>query len=168
MPGAIERIAAAAERDPSDRGLRARLAAETSVPDPERKAAAWQRIHERGYASLHDSSAAMTGFQWEEQADLLDRYAAEFFERAPEVFASWEWEEARSYFGGLFPRYRIDDATLATARAARDAAADARLRRLLAEAVDDLERAIAVRRYAAAQAAEDASEPAEPPTMGPL
>ena len=44
------------------------------------KAAAWEKFKGDGYGSLHLSSAAMGGFQWYCQKDLLAPYAERFFE----------------------------------------------------------------------------------------
>ncbi|WP_437592477.1 aminopeptidase N [Sorangium sp. So ce1000] len=164
MEGAAERVAAERERDPSDRGQRAALRAETARPDPAAKAAAWERFHGDGYGSLHLTGAAMSGFNWSFQRALLEPYAQAFFERVQQVFETRTHELASAYFTHLFPSYRVDQDLLARAeartaallRAADGAPAAPRLPmlvRMLREASDDLVRAIACRELAAASAA---------------
>ncbi len=150
VPGAAERVAAELKRDPTDRGERAALRADVGRPDPVVKAEAWEKLHAQGYDSLAKMRSAMTGFGWSSQADLLAPYAEDFFVRIEGVIDDWEWEGAKAYYYGLYPSYRIDDETLArTAAIAR--AADPRLKRLAAESMADLERAMACRELAESQ-----------------
>ncbi len=150
LEGAADRVAAERTRDPSDRGQRAALRCETSVPDAGVKAEAWRRFHEEGFGSLHLTSAAMGGFHWFVQRELLNPYVEQFFERVRGVFRDREVEFARSYFGGLFPG-RVERSILERANAliAQLGDDEARLRRQLLEACDDLERAIKCREFAA-------------------
>jgi aminopeptidase N len=156
MPGAAERVATERDRDPSDRGVRASLRAEVSRPDPDVKAEAWRRIHEKGYESLHLAASAMVGFRWWTQRELLDPYATEFFGRVATVFDDWEFEAAKAYFGGLYPAYRIEFATVERTRDLLDVGGDPRLQRLAREAIDEMERAMACRELAAAAPVDEA------------
>lgn len=150
MPGAEARLAAERARDPSDRGQRAALRAEASRPSPEAKAAVWDRVHGEGYGSLHLTSAAMSGFNWPFQRDLLEPYVEAFFARVPEIFETRVREFATAYFGNLFPGYRVEQAVLDRSTRLLAEVGDRLpvLARLLREANDDLARAIAVRAYA--------------------
>ena len=151
VAGAGERIAAERERDPSDRGQRAGLRAEVAVPSAETKAAAWERFHSGGYGSLHLTAAAMSGFHWNVQRELLDPWVWEFFERAPAVFEQRENEFARAYFASLFPHGRIEERVLERSQAVLAEIGERlpTLARSLREANDDLERAIRCRAFAA-------------------
>ncbi len=151
LPGAAERVAAEAERDPSDRGQRAQLRCETSVPDPATKAEAWERFAGEGYGSRYLNQAAMSGFNWTHQADLLSPYADAFFEQVGNIFVERDREFATVFYGGLFPGYRVEQDTLDRAQALLDATPEeqAVLQRMLRESIDDLGRAIACREYAA-------------------
>ena len=151
MPGADARVAAEAGRDPSDRGQRARLRCETAVPDAAVKAAAWERFTGEGYGSRYLNQAAMSGFNWTHQAELLAPYVDAFFAEVPGVFAERDREFATVFYGGLFPGWRVERDTLERARALLAATPEeqAVLRRMLRESIDDLERAIACREYAA-------------------
>lgn len=156
MAGADARLDEERRRDASDRGQRALLRAEAARPDPEAKASAWARFHGEGYGSLHLTAAAMAGFAWSFQRDLLLPYTVELFDRVPDVFASRPPELARAYFTHLFPSWRVEPEILARSEAllAR-VGGDGRqpmpvLERMLREANDDLARAIACRELAAA------------------
>ena len=158
MPGAEERLAEERRRDASDRGQRAALRAETARPDPAVKAAAWERFHGEGYGSLHLTAAAMSGFNWSFQRELLEPYVDGFFDRVEGFFEAHTHEPASAYFLHLFPAYRVEPAILARAEAlagALTAPPGPRLpilTRLLREAGDELSRAIACRALAAAAA----------------
>lgn len=151
MEGGDARVAAEAERDPSDRGARARLRAQTSYPSATVKADAWDHFRGEGYGSLYLTAAAMAGFNWSNQRDLLEPYVAAFFEALPEIFQVKDREYARDYFGALFPSYRVEDPVL---ERSENLLAQVRgegpvLERLLREANDDLARAIRCRDFAA-------------------
>ncbi len=148
--GAAQRVAAERQRDPSDRGQRATLRAETSVPDAAVKAAAWEKIHGAGYGSLHLTAAAMGGFNWYRQRPLLEPYVEQFFAAVPSITQGRDKEFSRAYFSSLFPHYRIDRDTLARSERllAEVGGQDVLLARMLREANDDLLRAIRCREYA--------------------
>ena len=150
IEGASARVGAEWERDPSDRGERAALRAEVAEPSEDVKAEAWRRIHDEGYGSLHLTGAAMGGFHWNVQRELLDPWVWDFFERLPEVFTERQNEFARAYFGNLFPHYRVERAVLDRSQALLTEI-DKRLpllARSLRETSDDLERAIRCREFA--------------------
>src|SRR5690606_15600123 len=117
MEGAEARVAAEQERDPSDRGTRRSITCEVSRPDPGVKATAWDRFHtEEGYGSLYNTSAAMGGFNWNVQLDLLEPYVERFFERVTGVFEERDNEFARTYARMLFPGYRVERPILERSR----------------------------------------------------
>jgi aminopeptidase N len=149
MPGGEERVAAERARDESDRGQRAVLRAQTSRPTAAAKSEAWQRFHGEGYGSLHLTAAAMSGFHWTVQRDLLDPYAERFFERVPGVFEERLKEFASAYFGQLFPSFRVDQKLLDRSERllAEVDGRNALLERMLRESNDDLARAIKCRAY---------------------
>lgn len=149
LPGATERLAAEAARDPSDRGVRARLRAETAVPDPAVKAEAWRRFLGEGYGSLYLTAAAMSGFNWRHQRALLEPYVEQFFEAVPHVFAERDKEFATDFFRNLAPSYRVEPAVIDRARAVLGAAGEqVLLTRTLREFIDDMERALRCREAA--------------------
>jgi aminopeptidase N len=150
LPGAQERVADEAKRDPSDRGQRAQLRAETSVPDPAVKAAAWERFNGEGYGSLYLTAAAMAGFNWTDQRSILEPYVERFFVTVPDIFRTRDKEFASDYFTALFPGYRVEQALLDRSERLLGEAGNElpNLARMLREANDDLARAIRCRAFA--------------------
>jgi aminopeptidase N len=109
----------------------------------------WARIHEGGYPSLRLGIAAMGGFWQRHQRDLLEPFVPRFFEGLPGLFTEWEAEAARAYFNSFFPWYRIDTSTHTMVGAVLERGdLGPMLRRMLIEAGDDLERALACREFA--------------------
>jgi len=152
LNGAWERVERERARDRSDRGQRAYLRCEVSRPDGDGKEDAWQKFtEEKGYGSLHLTGAAMSGFHWWVQADLLEPYVDRYFKQLPNIFDTRDNEFAQRYFSNLFPGYRVEQSTLDQAQAILDAHGERipTLRRQLMEAIDDLQRAIRCREFAA-------------------
>ena len=149
LEGAAARADAERGRDPSDRGQRAALRVETAVPDAAVKGRAWERFLGEGYGSLHLTAAAMSGFHWPHQHQLLAPYVERFFEVLPAVARERDREFTQAFFGQLFPHHVIEPALLERSRAAL-AAVDGEplLSRLLRETNDDLQRAIRCRDFA--------------------
>ena len=152
LDGAWERVERERERDRSDRGQRAYLRCEISRADPAVKQSAWDRFNdEEGYGSLHLTGAAMGGFHWWVQSALLNPYVERYFERLPEVFEHRDNEFAQRFFTNLWPGYRVEETILEQAHRILQAHGDRlpTLRRQLMEAIDDLQRAIRCREFAA-------------------
>ena len=115
------------------------------------KEEAWNRFtSDAGYGSLHQTGAAMSGFLWWKQADLLAPYVDRFFTEVTQVFETEENHFAQSYFGSLFPGYLVDYELLEKSKAllAKTPPENQLLRRMLLEANDNLTRAIKCREYA--------------------
>ena len=151
LADADDRLAREAERDRSDRGRRALLRAGASRPTAEAKAEAWERINGSGYGSFHLTRAAMQGFFWPHQHELLAPYVGRFFECVRDVFATRDHPFARWYLLSLYPSYRAEPEVLERSRALLAELNDSlpTLSRQLAESADDLERQIKVRDFAA-------------------
>ena len=152
LPGAAERLEAESARDPSDRGKRAAETARSAQPDAATKAAAWRRFREDRDSSLHSLRAAMRGFPWIHQRDLLAEYVERFFVEVEEVFAERDKDFATAYFGALYPSYLPTAAVIgrtAAAIAALPGEEQGLLRRQLREAQDEMQRARAGREFAA-------------------
>jgi aminopeptidase N len=151
LAAAGDRLEAERARDGTDRGAREALAAAVSRPDAAVKAEAWDRINGRGYGSFHLDRAAMAGFRHAHQATLLEPYVERFFEALPTVIAERDHPFVRAYTARLFP---FDQPRPEVAARAREVIAIhgqrlPTLDRQLREAVDDLERSIACRAFAA-------------------
>jgi aminopeptidase N len=150
LPDGDRLLARQLELDPSDRGRRAALQAEAARPSAESKQRTWERINGKGYGSFHLTRAAMQGFFWAHQADLLAPYTDRFFEQVRDVFETHDHPFSRAYIISLFPAYRGDPQVLDRARrllADLDGSLPT-LSRQLAEAADDLDRQIQVRAFA--------------------
>ncbi|NNL13950.1 MAG: aminopeptidase N [Acidimicrobiia bacterium] len=146
---AAERAEREAERDPSDRGRQAMLSVQTAVPTAAAKEEAWTRMHGDGYGSLQLDRAAMAGFNWASQGELLAPYVGRFFEGLEGIFETREHEAAKAYFSVLAPRYRVDDPAIDLARGVLNRIdGPPQLERLLIELVARQERALAARRFA--------------------
>ena len=141
-----------ADRDQSDRGQRRLLQARASVPLAATKEEVWERANGNGYGSLHLTEAAMSGFHWASQHDLLTPWTEPFFEAASDIFAEREHAFASARFAGLFPWSQISADTLRRSEALVGNARDSSqvLVRNLREANDDLARALRAREYDAA------------------
>ncbi len=152
LEGAQQRVEAEQARDPSDRGQRAARRCQTSKPDARTKAEAWQRFQMgiTGYGSLHQTSAAIGGFHWWTQRDLLAPYVDRYFDTLVGIFEREENEYATAYFGGLWPGYLVERSILDRAQALLAGLGDTLpvLQRSLRESIDDLERAIRCREFA--------------------
>jgi aminopeptidase N len=147
---ADELVAAERERDRSDRGARAVIKAAASRPTAESKAETWRRINAEGYGSYHLTRAAMQGFVWPSQRDLLVPFRERFFQELRGVFATHDHPFARSYLMNLFQDRWAEPEMLERAGQllAQLNPAETTLARQLNEEIDDLGRAIRVRAYA--------------------
>jgi aminopeptidase N len=150
LPDAETLLAAEAVRDRSDRGRRALLRAEAARPTDAAKAEAWQRINGEGYGSFHLTRAAMMGFFWPHQEQLLEPYVERFFAQVREIFETRDHPFARSYLIALYPAYLGDPDVLERSRRllAELSGSLPTLARQLTEAADDLDRQIKVRAFA--------------------
>jgi aminopeptidase N len=149
--GARERLRAESARDGSDRGERALLRAAASWPDAAAKDETWERIHGAGYGSDYRTRAAMAGFQWRHQRNLLQAYRTPFVERVREVYRVRDHAFARPYVRWLAPDRWAEPEVVERIHAlvAGLDGSEMLLARQLREVADDLERAIRVRAAAA-------------------
>ena len=114
------------------------------------KAEAWEKFQApEGYGSLYLTNAAMSGFNWHVQRDLLAPYVERFFESVRGVFKERDKEFATGYFANLYPSYRVERGILERSQSLlAEVGDDVLLTRTLKEAIDELERAIKCREYA--------------------
>ena len=152
IEGGFERLDAELERDGSDRGRRAAEQIRTSRPDPEVKAAAWQRYRSDRETSLQMLTASMHGFWWRPQADLLEGYSDRFFDEIRTVFEERDKEYASRFFSALYPAQMwpsddvIDRSEALLAEVGDELVI---LSRPLREALDEARRAKACQEFAA-------------------
>ena len=99
----LERVEEERRRDPSDRGQRAAIRATVSQPIVELKREAWERINGEGYGSDYLTRAAIAGFQWSHQRDLLADYRSPFYDQVGQVYRTRDHAYAESYLRWLVP-----------------------------------------------------------------
>ncbi len=150
LPEADRLLAQQSALDPSDRGRRAELQAEAARPTAEAKRAAWERINGEGYGSFHLTRAAMMGFFWAHQDDVLAPYVDQFFGQVRDIFEERDHPFARAYIQSLFPAYRADPRVLDQSRRLLSELNGSlpTLSRQLLEHADELDRQIKVRAFA--------------------
>ena len=148
---AAERLERESSRDGSDRGARAQVRAGVSRPLEATKQEAWDRIHGDGYGSDYLTRAAMTGFQWGHQRELLTPFREPFFERVQEIFRTRDHSFARGYARLLVPDRWAEPDVVARLRAVATMPGEDELllQRQLTEIADDMERAITAQAAAA-------------------
>jgi aminopeptidase N len=138
-------------RDPSDRGQRAHIRAEAARPEGRGKSLTWERIHGSGYGSDYLTRAAIMGFQWVHQREVLTPFRVAFYDRVAEIYATRDHAFAGAYVRWLAPDRWAEPAELERLRAFGAELGDDQglLRRQLHEIADDMARAIRVRAFAA-------------------
>lgn len=158
IQGALERIEAEKIRDASDRGVREAETARTSVPTAEAKAAAWAEFTTQEPKSLYLYDAAVDGFMWRCQRNLVAPYVQPFFELVPKMFEKHvdEREYAMKFFQGLFPLSPEDPNDLSIIQATEQLleatpASSQVQHHSITEALDELRRAHTVQMYALAR-----------------
>ncbi len=159
LDGALDRVAAEYDRDPSDRGQRAYIRAQVSAPAAADKRRPGSSIHAEGYGSDYLTRAAIAGFQWIHQRDVLLPFREPFYERVVEVYATRDHAYAESYLRALVPDRWAESSELTRIRAVAGRLDEGQdlLRRHLVEVADDLERDIRVRAYARTPQASEAA-----------
>ena len=99
-------IASELRRDPTDAGARHAAAARAAIPTPEAKASAWARILDAALP-LATMRAIMGGFQQPDQEELMEPYAARYFEQLGPVFEGRTMEAALAFTSGMYPRVLV-------------------------------------------------------------
>ncbi|MFC8535231.1 aminopeptidase N [Streptomyces sp. NPDC057249] len=131
-------------RDDTASGKRHQVRCLASRPSAEVKARAWADVVESDALSNALVEATIAGFAQSSQRELLAPYTARYFEAIERVWAERSIQIGMAVVRGLFPALQDDPATLAATDAWLESRADAApaLRRLVAEARDDLARAL--------------------------
>ena len=146
-------IAAELARDDTASGRRHQVRCLAARPSAEVKAAAWADVVESDRLSNALVEDTISGFDQPGQRELLAPYAPKYFAAIERVWAERSIEIGMAIVSGLFPNLQAAPETLAAADAwleGHPAAAPA-LRRLVAEARDDLARALSAQECDAAQ-----------------
>ena len=144
-------IAAEQATDRSATGVEQAAACRAALPDPAAKERAWQVIADDTELSNRLLAANATGFWQPEQAELTESYVERYFAEMPAMARRRTAWVADAVANLAYPRYAVTDQTreLAEALLARDDLVPG-LRRVVADADDDLRRALAARTAAGA------------------
>jgi aminopeptidase N len=145
--GALSRpdIGREAARDATDAGQQSAARCRAALPDPDAKEAAWAEMFGAGGSSGYLLAATAEGFWQADQADLVAGYVPRYFPAIADVSAR-RAPAARILVRHGFPRHAVTAATLHAGEECLAAAAfPTSLRRLLADQLDDLRRALQIR-----------------------
>jgi aminopeptidase N len=138
-----------AGRDTTAAGQRSAARCRAALPDPEAKQAAWAEMFGPGPAgepSSYQLAATAEGFWQADQADLVAGYVSRYFPALADVAARRGPAVARILARQGFPHHAVAEATLRAGEASLAGTAfPASVRRLLADHLDDLRRALQVR-----------------------
>ncbi|MBT2504530.1 aminopeptidase N [Streptomyces sp. ISL-98] len=146
--GATDETAIAAEldRDPSATGQEGAARCRAALPDAATKAAAWARMFEDDTLSNYLFTATAQGFWQPEQADLVRPYVTRYYRDATAVADRRGPAIAEAAGRYAFPAFAVDPESLCHGEDfVRDNELIPALHRKLADQLDDLRRALAVR-----------------------
>ncbi|MFI1863378.1 aminopeptidase N [Streptomyces jumonjinensis] len=139
-------IAAELELDPSAMGREGAARCRAALPDPEAKAAAWERMFADDSLSNYLFTATAQGFWQPEQAELVREWIPRYFPAAVELAARRGPAIAELAGRFAFPLHTVDKETLDLGeRCLRDMEMTPALRRRLVDQLDDVRRALSVR-----------------------
>jgi aminopeptidase N len=144
-----QRIAAEAERDRTDRGVREATRCRAARPDQAAKWRAWHLVTSDRDHSNRVVVAAAEGFWRPEHADLTREYVERYFAEIGAT-AAWRPEQmVAAVARAAYPGTAVEAATLAAAQSCLSGdGLHPALRREIVDGTDELTRAIAARRVA--------------------
>ncbi|WP_405912045.1 aminopeptidase N [Streptomyces sp. NBC_00963] len=147
--GAVDEsvIDAELDRDISATGQEGAARCRAALPAPEAKAAAWQRMFSSDDLSNYLFNATAGGFWQAEQTELVAQYAERYYEDAVALAGRRGPAIAEAAGRYAFPAYEVTPEALARGEAClRETDMIPALRRKLTDQLDDLRRALEVRR----------------------
>jgi aminopeptidase N len=134
-----------ADRDSTAAARLSAARCRAALPDHDAKQAAWAAMRS-GTLSGYELTATAQGFWQADQAELLDGYVPRYFGALADAAAAGAADQARAWCRHGFPHHAVDAGTVRAAeRCLETGALGGSLRRLLADQVEDLRRALAVR-----------------------
>ena len=104
-------IEAASTVDATASGERRAMTAKALLPDATSKAAIWERLIEDDGMANALQDAAIGGFSHPAQRDLLEPYAARYFDVVDQVWSRRSIEVAQKVAVGLYPRWSVTQET---------------------------------------------------------
>ncbi|AXI76373.1 aminopeptidase N [Peterkaempfera bronchialis] len=143
-------IAAELVRDPSASGEESAARCRAALPDPQAKESAWAALFDDDTLSNYLFNATAQGFWQPEQHDLLRDYLPRYYPAAVTLAARRGPALAEAAGRHAFPAYAVRPDTLRLGREClRSDEPTPALRRMLADQLDDLDRALRVHAAAA-------------------
>ncbi|MEV8632594.1 aminopeptidase N [Streptosporangium sp. NPDC051023] len=129
-------------RDATATGERSAALSRAAIPTPEGKATAWAAITE-GRLSGALLRSTILGFMDPRHPDLLQPYAARYFDEVGGIWKSWTSDSAQNFANGCYPALAISPETVArTQDLISESQPPQALRRLLVEGADGISRAL--------------------------
>jgi aminopeptidase N len=139
-------IAVELTRDHSAQGAIHAVRCRAALPGEESKDLAWRGIVGDGSLSNYEVYALCEGFWWPDQAELLAPYVDRYFDDIPSTAALRSGIVVAQTASLAFPKYAVSHRTLELAESSLSGSAlGPGLRRSVADRVDDLRQALAVR-----------------------
>ncbi|SNT14560.1 aminopeptidase N [Streptosporangium subroseum] len=137
-----EDIAGELLRDATASGERSAALSRASIPTAEAKANAWSTMVE-GKLSGALLRSTIAGFMDPRHPDLLEPYAAKYFEEIGSIWKSWTSDSAQNFATGCYPALSISPETVArTQELIAESQPSHALKRLLLEGADGVSRAL--------------------------
>jgi aminopeptidase N len=137
-----EDIAGELLRDATASGERFAALSRASIPTAEAKANAWSTMIE-GKLSGALLRSTILGFMDPRHPDLLEPYAAKYFEEIGSIWKSWTSDSAQNFATGCYPALSISPETVArTQELIAESQPSHALKRLLLEGADGVSRAL--------------------------
>ena len=137
-----------ADQDATAAGRLSAARCRAALPDLEAKQAAWDAMLS-GTLSGYELTATAQGFWHADQAELLSGYVPRYFAALADAAANGAVGLARAWCRHGFPQHAVDAVTVRAAERCLETGAlgqgSGSLRRLLADQLEDLRRAVAVR-----------------------
>jgi aminopeptidase N len=139
-------IATELTRDHSAQGAIHAVRCRAALPHEESKDVAWRGIVGDGSLSNYEVYALCEGFWWPDQDELLTPYVQRYFDEMPATAALRSGMVVAQTASLAFPKYAVSARTLELAEGSlSDDGLGPGLRRSVADRVDDLRQALAVR-----------------------
>jgi len=135
-------IKAELARDQTSAGERHAATCRAAIPEPEAKLAAWEKIVAGNTIANAIFRATIAGFADEDQADLLEPFAARYFDVVGDIWREWTSDMAQSFVSGAYPIAINEHVIAMTDDFIEQRRPPAGLRRLLVESCDGVERAL--------------------------
>ncbi len=135
-------ISAELARDRTAAGERHAASCRAAIPEPAAKLATWEKIVRGNTMANAMFRAVIMGFADSDQTDLLEPFAARYFDVVGDVWRTWSSDMAQTFVTGAYPAAISEQTIAMTDDFIAQAQPPGPLRRLLAECRDDVQRAL--------------------------